>query len=361
MSAPSKEKTEFSILHRLRSVTSRFASIIVVLAALLVGAVLILVSGYDPIAAYLSLLNGAFGGMGHFSETLVKAIPLLLMGLAMSIAFKNSFWNIGGDGQFIAGAVFATWTALNFPYLPSAILAIFCFTAGFVGGAVWCLIAGILKVRFKINEVISTLMLNYIASYGLMYLIRGPMKDRSSEIATGQVFPQTALIPEKLFLSILIERTRLHAGIFVVAAVFILVWLIWRSRIGFEIELSGANKEAAQYAGINVHRIIILTSILSGGLAGLVGWSEVFGIYHRLLDAITSGYGFLGIVTAILGGLQPLGILVSSLLFSALTVGGNAMERATGVTSSVVSVIIGLIIILLLVRVALQRSIMGED
>jgi simple sugar transport system permease protein len=361
MSEVVKKTLQPSLTQRLRFLSSHLAPLIVVVAALCVGAVLILVAGHDPIQAYLSLFHGAFGGMSHFSETLVKAIPLLLMGLAISIAFKNSFWNIGGEGQFIAGAIFATWTALTFARLPGVILTVLCFVAGFAGGAIWCLIAALLKVRFKVNEVISTLMLNYVASFSLMFLIRGPMKDQSSQVLTGQVFPQTALIPQSLYLPILIDKTRLHAGLFVVAAALILVWLLWRTQAGFEIELSGANKEAAQYAGINVNRVILLTAILSGGIAGLVGWSEIFGIYHRLLDAITSGYGFLGLVVALLGGLHPLGILISALLFSALTVGGNAMERATGVTYSVVSVINGLIIIFLLVRVALQRSIMGEE
>lgn len=348
-------------LIRLRILASNIAPVLAVLAALLVGAVLMVTSGHDPIQAYLSLLRGAFGGPERFSEMLVKAIPLLLMGLAISVAFKNSFWNIGGEGQFLAGAILATWVGLTLSSLPGPMLAPLCFVAGFAGGAAWGLISAVLKVRFNVNEVISTLMLNYVALYVLMYLIRGPMMDQTSKIYTGLVFPQSALIPKNLFLPVLLPRTRLHGGIFFALLVLLLMWLLWRTRVGFEIELTGSNREAAEYAGVNVGRVIILVGILSGGLAGLVGWNEIFGVHHRLLDAITGGYGYLGIVVALLGSLNPWGILISALLFSALVVGGNAMERATGISFALVNVISGLVILFLLIRVALQRTIRGEE
>ena len=344
-----------------RMVLGSFSPLLVVLFALVIGGVLIILSGNDPLAAYLSLLNGAFGSVSRFSETLVKTIPLLVMGLAISIAFKNGFWNIGGEGQFLAGATLSTWIGLTFSTLPLPLLMGLCFLAGFLGGALWGLIAGMLKARFNVNEVISTLMLNYVALYLVMYLIRGPMMDQTGTVKTGMVFPQSALLPGNLFLPILVEKTRLHGGLFLALLVLVLVWLLWRTRIGFEIEISGANREAAQYAGIPVKRVTLLVAALSGGLAGLVGWSEVFGVHHRLLDAITGGYGNLGIVVALLGGLHPFGIFLSSFLFSALTVGGNAMERATGISFAVVHVINGLVIIFLLVRVALQKKIQGID
>jgi general nucleoside transport system permease protein len=345
----------------LRLLLGGLSPVLVVLFALMIGAFLILLSGHDPIEAYISLVLGAVGSVGRFSETLVKTIPLLVMGLAVSIAFKNGFWNIGGEGQFLAGATLATAVGLAFSGLPALLLVPLCFLSGFLGGALWGLIAGVLKVRFNVNEVISTLMLNYIALYLFMYLIRGPMMDRTSIVSTGLVFPQSALLPKVLFLPILLEKTRLHAGLFLALAILVITWLLWRTRIGFEIEASGSNREAASYAGMNVGRVVLLVSFVSGGLAGLVGWSEVFGVHHRLLDAITGGYGYLGIVVALLGNLHPFGILLSSFLFSALTVGGNAMERATGISFTIVSVINGLVIIFLLVRIALQKKIQGVE
>ena len=143
--------------------------------------------------------------------------------------------------------------------------------------------------------------------------------------------------------------------------ILLLVWVLWRTRVGFEIELARASKEAAEYAGANVGRVITHAAVLSGGFAGLVGWNEIFGVHHRLLDAITGGYGFLGIVVALLGGLNPWGILISSVLFSALVVGGNAMQRDTGISFALVDVISGLVILLLLIRVALEKKIRGQD
>ena len=351
-----QQKTGISI----RAIIGDLSALWVVLAALLLGGLLMLVAGHNPVEAYIALLQGALGQTGRIGETLVKMIPLVLMGLAISIAFKSSYWNIGGEGQFIAGAVLATWVALSFSALTVPLLAVLCFLAAFIGGAFWSGIAGLMKIRFNVNEVISTLMLNYVALYGLMYLIRGPMRDRTSEAFTGMVFPQSALIPDALFLPGLLSRTRLHAGIFLAIILLAVVWLLWKSRVGFSIEVVGANKDAAEYAGIKVNRVMLLVALLSGGIAGLVGWNEIFGIHHRLLDAVTAGYGFLGIIVALLGGLNPWGVLASSFLFSVLIVGGNAMERATGVPFSIVEVINGLVILFLLMRIALKKSIRGQ-
>jgi ABC-type uncharacterized transport system permease subunit len=344
-----------------RFLTGGLSSVLAVLAALLIGAMFIIISGHDPIEGYLGLLRGALASPARLGETLVKAIPLLLIGLGMSIAFKNSFWNIGGDGQLIMGALLATWVALTFPGLPVGILAPLSFFAGFTGGAIWSLIAGILKVRFNVNEVLSTMMLNYIALHTLSYLIRGPLKDCTTSQYTAQVMPQSALIPESLFLPILLPKTRLHGGLVLALLSVVLVWLLWRTTVGFEIELSGANKDAANYAGVDYARVIILSSILTGGLAGLVGWNEIFGVHHRLLEGITAEYGFLGIVVALLGGLSPYGVLMSAFLFSILVVGGNAMERSTGISYAVVDIINGIVILFVLLRMILQRLIMGRN
>jgi len=343
-----------------RGLLSGLSPLFVLLVALLIGSILIVISGQNPIEAYASLFLGAFGSLSRFSETMIKAIPLLIMGLAISIAFKMGYWNIGGEGQFLVGATLSTWVAITFSQLPAYLLSPLCFFAGFLGGAFWGGLSGFLKNRFNVSEVISTLMLNYVATFFVMYLIRGPMMDQSAKISTGLVFPQTELIAEKLFLPILIERTRLHAGLFVSLIVLIFTWLLWRTKIGYSIEVSGANPEAARFAGINEKKITLFVSMLSGGLAGLVGWNEIFGVHHRLLDALTAGYGFQGIIVGLLGNLNPFGIAISSFLLSVLTVGGKAMERATGIPFAVVDVINGTIIVFLLIRIALAKKIRGK-
>lgn len=335
---------------------NRLAPLLAVLFAFLVGAVMIALSGKNPIEGYLALLRGAFGGKEQLSETFVKAIPLLVMGLAESIAFKNAFWNCGGQCQLIVGAVLATWIALNLRHFPGPALVTVCFIAAFVGGALCCLVAGILKARFRVSEVIVTLMMNYIAVYVLMYLIRGPMMYRSEGGIGGMLFPESALVPEASFLAILVPGTRLHAGIVAAVIILAVTWLLWRTRVGFEIEIAGENVEAARNAGVEVGRVTTLVALISGGLAGIVGWNEVFGVYHRLLDGIDAGYGFLGLMVALLGGNSPWGIVVSSLLFAALVVGGNSMERATGISYAVVNVIIAVIILFLLARGLLHRT-----
>lgn len=357
MTASSRRRSWSGVLRKVVLSPSMLDAMAAILLALVAGTVLILIAGQDPVLAYKALLEGAFGGASRFSETVIKMVPLLMMGLATSIAFKNSFWNLGGEGQFIAGAVLSAWLAFSFPGLSTLMHAVLCLIAGLLGGAAIGFLAGYLKLRFSVNEVISTLMLNYIMLHMSSYLIRGPLTDPSSNM----LWPQSAPVPQDLFLPRLISRSRLHVGLIVALILAALIAVLWRTRVGFEIEMSGANPEASDYAGVNASRVLLLTASLSGAIGGLAGWNEIFGVHHRLLDGMTGGYGFLGIIVALLGGLHPLGILFSSLFFAALLVGGNAMDRATGVSFSVVAVINALVVLLLLARVFLRRLISGKQ
>lgn len=316
-----------------------------IVLALSIGAALLIISGRDPLKAYLGLFFGAFGTFDRFVETLVKATPLLIVALSVSISFRCQVWNIGAGGQFLLGAIAATWCALNLSWLPSWLLILLCPLAGIAGGALWGGIAGLLKGYLQANEVITTTMLNYIAIYLLAYLVRGPMMDPS-----GVIFPQSALLPDALQLTHLIPGTRLNITLIIALLCTVLVLLFWRSKYGLQTEIVGASRRVAEHSGLNVNRTFLLVTMISGGLAGLSGWGDVFALHYRLIEEIARGYGNLGIVVALLGELHPIGMIISAFLFAALVVGGNAMERNAGVPFALVDVIQGVVILLVLAR-----------
>lgn len=316
-----------------------------ILIAVLIGALLLLGSGRNPLEAYQSLLYGAFGTLGRFTETLVKATPFLIMAIAVSVSFRCQVWNIGVEGQFMLGAIFSTWVALTFVSLPPVILVPLTMIAAIIGGALWSGIAGALKAYLNANEVITTSMLNYIAFYLVSFLVSGPMMDPE-----GYNFPQSKIIPDSLHLPRLIAGTRLNAAFLVALALVVVALFFWRSTVGFRTKVVGASRRVAHYAGLDVKRTFILVSLITGGLAGIAGWGEIFGIHFRLIEEISRGMGSLAMVVALLGELNPIGMIVSSFLFAALVVGGNAMERSAGVPFALVDVIQGIVILLILAR-----------
>lgn len=329
---------------------SVYQAALALVLSLLVGGALLLVSGRDPIAAYRSLYYGAFGTTDRFTETLVKTTPLLFVAVSVSICFRAQVWNIGAEGQMILGAIFSTWVALHVKGLPTLPHLALTFVAGALGGMLWSLIAGVLKAYLQANEVITTSMLNYIAVYLLAYLVRGPMMDPQ-----GFNFPQSPLIPDELELPRLLARTRLNVA-FIVALIAVLLALVfWRSTWGRRTEIVGASRRVAEHVGLSVPRTILLVTALSGALTGIAGWGEIFGLHFRLIEEITRGFGTLGIVVALLGGLNPIGMTISAFLFAALVVGGNAMERNANVPFALVDVIQGCVILLVLSRAYLFK------
>ncbi len=313
--------------------------------ALLIGALFLLVSGRDPIAAYTSLLAGAFGSPARLAETFVKMTPFLILAISVSISFRCGVWNIGAEGQLILGAIASFWVALTLQSLPAAVLLPLTALAGVAGGALWSGIAGALKAYFNANEVITTSMLNFVAVYLLAYMVNGPLKDPQ-----GFNFPQSPLIPAALELPRLLTGSRLNVAFLVALVLVAIALLFWRSTLGLRTEIVGASRRAATHAGLNVNRTIVLVSLITGGVAGLAGWGEIFGIHYRLIEAIAVSMGSLAVVVALLGELHPLGMVVSAFLFAALVVGGNAMERSAGVPFALVDVINGSIILLVLAR-----------
>lgn len=319
------------------------------LAALVIGAVMLLFLKVNPIEAYKALWDGAFGSSNAFAETLVKATPLLLVALGICISFRGDVINIGGEGQMIVGAILATWIGLTFTGLPGWLGITLAMLAGFLGGAVWGGIPGFLKAYFSVNEILSTVMMNAIAVQLMNFLLRGPMIDPSQAELASKI-PQTARLLEIFRLPRLVP-TRLHLGALIAVILAILVYiLLWRTTLGYRIRAVGQNPHASRYAGIKVQRYVVLALLLSGAFSGLAGATQVFGVNYRMItDGSASGFtgsaGFNGIVAALFGQLHPIWSIPASILFGALLVGANKMQRMVQVPSALVIALNGLVVV----------------
>ncbi len=320
--------------------------------ALLFGAVLLKVFDSDPWDTYRAMLEGAFGTpeqwqKGQFysvTETLVKAIPLTLTGLSVAIAFRMLFWNIGAEGQLVLGGVAAAGVALwfpsLFPFLPQSpwVYLPLMIVASTLAGAAWGLVPALLKSYLKVNEIITTLMLNYIAILWYQHLVNVIWKDPE-----GYGFPGSAKIGE--FAQLPRLSGRLHWGLVIAVAAAVLLWIVLaRMRLGYEIRLIGENATAARYAGVSLGRSIVMVMLLSGGLAGIAGMVEVAGISHRLQQGLNVGYGFTGIIVAWLARLNPWGAMLVATMLAALLVGGDQIQITMGMPASVALVLQGAIL-----------------
>ena len=319
------------------------------LAALLVGAVMLLFLKVNPIQAYKALWDGAFGTSNAFAETLVKATPLLLVALGICISFRGDVINIGGEGQMIVGALLATWVGLTFTSLPGWLVITFAMLAGFLGGAIWGGIPGVLKAYFRVNEILSTVMMNAIAVQLMNFLLRDAMIDPAQAERASKI-PQTARLLDAFQLPRLVP-TRLHLGALVAVILAVLVYiLLWRTTLGYRIRAVGQNPNASRYAGIKVPRYIVLSLLLSGAFAGLAGATQVFGVNYRMItdgsaSGFTGGAGFNGIVAALFGQLHPIWSIPASVLFGALLVGANSMQRVVQVPSALITALNGLVVV----------------
>lgn len=315
-----------------------------VLLAFGIGAVMIFLAGANPLNAYSGLIGGAFGDLYRFSETILKTVPLLLAGLGAIVAFRSGVWNIGLEGQIVMGSAAAAWLALFIPGVPSPILILLLMAIGFLAGAGWGLIPGFLKAKFNTNEIFTTIMLNSIAILFATYLVVGPMRDMAA------IYPRSHLIPASAQLPILIPGTRFHAGLIIALVCAVIVYaILWKTSLGYTLRTVGLNKKAATYSGISVRKSIVVTMFISGGLAGLAGMGEVSGVHYYLGAGLTTTYGYTAVVVALMGKMNPFATIISAFLFSALLVGADSMQRTAGISSTLVYVIQGLVIITVLV------------
>ncbi len=324
-------------------------SLLSIALALLAISLVFLEYGVDPIYAYTEIFVGSFGSVYGLSETIVKAIPLILCGVGLAVAFKALVWNIGAEGQLLMGAISSTGVALYlFPDAPPMVVIPSMFVTGFLGGALWSAVPAILKAKLRANEVIVTLMMNYVASNLVDYLVYGPWKGLKE-----WGFPYTDKLPQAAWLPVLPSfvpgmSNRIHYPTFILALTMAVLTyvLLMKTKLGYEIRVTGENPEAAEYAGMSYFRTIMLAMLISGGISGLAGVGEVAGVHQRLRYAkgISPGYGFIAIIVAWLGRLNPLAIIPSSLLFGGLLVGGDAIQVSLGLPVAAIGIFNGVIL-----------------
>jgi simple sugar transport system permease protein len=307
-------------------------SLAAILIALVLGGIVIQAAGGDAIKSYEHIAKASFGDTGVLSDTIVKATPILLAALACSVAFRMKLWNIGAEGQFIMGAFGASAIVLA-PVLPATtsrwIFIPVMMLAGMAAGAAWGFVPGYLKARFQVNEIISTLMMNYIAVAWVNFWIFAVWTEGGFQMSPK--FPNNAWLPRLSDYASVVPGFRgltTHLGLVIGVLAAAVLWvLVFRSRWGYEIRLIGDNPRAARYAGINITRNTVLAMMISGALAGLGGMSEVTGVIHRLQTSpIAAGYGFTGIIVAWLAKLNPLLIILVSVLFGALILAGREIQ-----------------------------------
>jgi len=321
---------------------SIYKAIISILLALAVTSVLFIISGVNPLLAFFYMFYGAIGNVNFLIETLVRMSPILLVSLGLGIAFKCKVWNIGAEGQLYIGAFVGAETAIalgNTPWaLPAAV------AMGILGGMGWAAIPALMKIRLGINEVITTFLMNFVAIGLVTWLISYPFQSPTAD------FPQSANVPAASMLPVLLTNTRLHLGIIIaLVVVFPLVYfLVQKTTFGYKLRVVGENPDAARYGGINVKRTIFLALVLSGGLAGLAGLFEVLGVQFSVMSSLSPGYGYTGIVVALLGQTNPIGILLSSFLLAAIYNGSVNLSIQLGQPTGIVLFIEGVLVIFVL-------------
>lgn len=329
-----------------QSVLAIVSALLSFIFALLVGAVIIWATGSDAIHTYGVLLKGALGSKSAIAESLIKSSILLLTGLSFTFASKCGLINIGAEGQLYMGAAASTVVGILLGNLPSCILMPLAVLAGFVAGALWGGLLGILKARFNSNEIITSIMFNYIAVQFISYLVNGPLKDKTQD------YPYSPQVSEGAMLPRIWSNTRLHAGIFIALACLLIYWFYYKFvPEGYRMRVIGQNRQCAEYAGFKVRRNMFLVLLIGGGFAGLAGAIDILGVQRRLFENFSVGYGFNGIAAALLAGGNPVGMFFTSFLFGSLKSGSNAIQMYTKVPSALVDVVQAVVIIAVLMKV----------
>ncbi|MEM8545675.1 MAG: ABC transporter permease [Cyanobacteria bacterium P01_H01_bin.119] len=323
---------------------------VAILAALLVGAGLMLMAGASPVAAYGALFRQALTTYFGFADTLTKTTPLLLVSLGVLVALRAGQFNLGGEGQIYMGGLGSLLLGLAFPGLPLIIHLPLALAGGFGFGAVWGAIAGYLKVARGLNEVLTTLLLNYVAQYLISYLVNGPLKAANAPSPFSEMVAESARLPKFL------PQTQAHAGIFLALALAVLLTVAFAlSAWGYRVDAVGQNPIAARYAGISVNGTLLQVMAISGGLAGLAGSSEVLGLKYRLFEDFSPGYGFDAVAIALLSRGNPVVVIFTAFFFGILRSGANVMQRSASVPVAIIYAIQGLTVLFVAISLALER------
>ncbi len=321
-----------------------------VFVTLVITSIPILIAGGNVFKAYGALFHGALGSKFNLLETFVKASPLVLTGLAVAFAFRAKFWNIGAEGQLFAGAIAATWVGVYFTWLPSFLVLPIMILFGFIAGGLWATIPAFLKTKLKVDDVVTTLLLNYVIFHIMGALLFGPMQ------MPGSSWPRSASIMEAAFYPVLIARSRFHLGIIISLVAIAVIWFINKKTVfGYQSRGVGININAAKFGGINTGMVILKTAIISGGLAGLAGVGEIAAIHHNLMMDISPGYGYTGIVIAMLGNLHPVGVALAAFFFSVISVGAQTMSRVAGIPIYITGIIEGVSLMTMLIFILLTE------
>lgn len=321
-----------------------------VVLTFVLSSVFILLAGANPFEAYYHFIISPLSTRVSAIEVLVKSTPLLLTGAAVTFAFSAGYWNIGAEGQLLAGAIAAAGVGIAVENLPAILALPLMILSGFLAGMVWASIPAFLKVRLSVDEVVTTLLLNTVILFLVSFLLNGIWRDpisgwpQSPEIAASAVFPK------------LIPRARLHMGFILAWMVIGSIWLLLsRSSLGLRMRAVGLGQEAARFAGVNVRQTLFTAALVSGGIAGLAGVGEVAGIHFHLIDAIASGYGYTGIIVATLGGLNPLGVSLAALFIGLIETGAQSVSRALGVPIFVGNIVEATLLLVTLSMLILQN------
>jgi len=330
--------------------------VLAVLLGMIAGTIIMLITGYNPVSAFIALWNGAFGEIYYTGEVIRQLTPLILAGLAVAFAFRTGLFNIGVEGQLIVGWLAAVWVGVAFElpkiiHLPLAVLA------AAAAGALWAFIPGFLKAKFRVHEGIVTIMMNYVALHVANYIVRTVLSEKSDR--TDKIFESASL--RSPFLESLTDYSRLHWGIVIALICVFLMWFILeKTTRGYELRAVGFNQHGSEYAGMNVKSNIILSMVISGAFAGLAGAMEGLGTFgYSAIRGGFTGVGFDGIAVALLGANGPIGIVLAALLFGALKVGALNMPLEAGVPNELVDIIIALIVFFVaasyMIRVFIDR------
>lgn len=328
------------------------APVVAAAVAMIVCAILILWTGASPVEAYRLLVKGALGSTFALSETLTRTTPLIFTGLAAALAFRAKLWNIGAEGQLYIGACIATWLGTGMFDLPAMLMVPLLFLAGALAGGLLLLGPTLLKTRLGVDEVVTTLLLNFIVLLFVNWLVFGPWKDPMS-----MGWPQAAPVIDSAALGQILPKTRLHWGFAIALCCAILSWLLVRfTSWGYEIRAVGLNPHASRFAGIPVNRVVVRTALISGGLAGLAGVSELCGLRGYLTLDLSPGFGYSGIVVAMLAALHPLGVVVSALFVAVISIGADSMSRSLNISNYIAEVATALSLLAVLASMFFSRN-----
>jgi len=315
-----------------------------VFVALVVFSVSLLLLGYDPIEALMSIPTGAFGSPTSTTETIIRFIPLLMTAMAFLIAFKVRFLNLGIEGQLYSGALIAYLIGAGMGSLPGFISIPLIFIAGFIGGVLWLGIPLIMKTKRGINEIFPTVVMNFIAMFVIAWLTTGPLKDPDS------FNPRTPFLPESTWLPLIDPDYRLHVFVFLAIIIAIVLYIVlFKTTIGYKIRAVGQNPRATAHGGIKVTRVVLIAGMLSGGIAGITGMMEIFGIHHFLIQGFSPGFGYQGIAVAALGGFHPIGVIIAAFFFAVLQIGGESMQRGAGVPVDFIFIMQAVLVLTILI------------